>query len=121
MEIIVPISGPAKRYIQMPAKEAEVVKYMENIYFAMKVTFANEMKRACDALGVNYWQARDGWGEDPRVDLFHTAVFPKNPGFGGKCLPKDLMGFIRACEEAGYKPEFLQQIWDSNEKFKEAK
>ncbi|GAF68096.1 unnamed protein product, partial [marine sediment metagenome] len=76
LDIIVPIAGPTKHYKQMPALEAEIAKYMENIYFAMKVTFANEMRRACDALGANYWEVRDGWGLDPRVDIMHTAVFP---------------------------------------------
>lgn len=118
LDIIVPIAGPAKHYVQMPALEAEITKYMENIYFAMKVTFANEMKRACDALGANYWQVRDGWGLDPRVDIMHTAVFTNKPGFSGKCLPKDLNGFIRACEKVGYEPKFLKQIIKSNKEFK---
>ena len=118
LDIIVPIAGPTKHYRQMPALEAEISKYMENIYFAMKVTFANEMKRCCDALGANYWETRDGWGLDPRVDKMHTAVFPGNPGFGGKCLPKDLMGFIKACENKGYDPKFFKGIWEANKEFR---
>ena len=121
LDIIVPITGPTRHYRQMEAKEAETAKYMENIYFAMKVIFANEFKRACDALGVNYWEARDGWGLDPRVDKWHTAVFPNNPGFGGKCLPKDLNAFIKCCEKANYNPKFLKQIWASNLEFREGK
>ena len=118
LDLIVPIVGPTKMYRQMDAIDAEVAKYMENIYFAMKVTFANEMRNACDALGANYWEVRDGWGLDPRVDKWHTAVFPNNPGFGGKCLPKDLNGFIRACEKVGYEPKFLKEIWNSNKRFR---
>lgn len=118
LDIIVPIAGPTKHYRQMTAKEAEVAKYMENIYFAMKVTFANEMYRACKKLGVNYWEARDGWGLDPRVDKWHTAVFPDKPGFGGKCLPKDLMGFIKSCQKVKYEPHFLGEIWNSNIRFR---
>ena len=118
LDIIVPIGGPTKNYRQMSAISAEVAKYMENIYFAMKVTFANEFYNACEKLGANYWEARDGWGLDPRVDKWHTAVFPNNPGFGGKCLPKDLNGFIRACEKVGYEPKFLKEIWASNKRFR---
>lgn len=119
LDIIVPIAGPTKHYRQMPALEAEIAKYMENIYFAMKVTFANEMRKACDAFNANYWEVRDGWGLDPRVDKWHTAVFPNNPGFGGKCLPKDLNGFIRACEKVGYEPKFLKEILASNKRFRD--
>lgn len=121
LDIIVPIVGPTKHFRQMGAIEAEVAKYMENIYFAMKVTFANEFYNACQKLGANYWEARDGWGLDPRVDKWHTAVFPNNPGFGGKCLPKDLNGFIKTCEKAGYEPKFLKEIWNSNRRFKNEK
>lgn len=117
LDLIVPIAGPTKHYRQMGALEAEVAKYMENIYFAMKVTFANEMRKACDALGANYWIARDGWALDPRVDKMHTAVFPNKVGFSGRCLPKDLMGFIKACEKHHYNPLFLKEIWNSNERF----
>jgi len=119
MDIIVPIAGPTKHYRQMSSKDAEIAKYMENIYFAMKVTFANEFRRACEALGADYWTVRDGWGLDPRVDKMHTAVFPMLGGFSGKCLPKDLAGFIFACEKSGYTPKFLKQIWESNKEFNE--
>ena len=118
LDLIIPIAGPVKHYRQMSALEAEIAKYMENIYFTMKVIFANEMKQACDAFGANYWEVRDGWGLDPRVDKWHTAVFPDKPGFGGKCLPKDLTGFIKACEKAGYNPKFLKEIQLSNKRFK---
>lgn len=118
MDLIIPIAGPNKNYMQMDSRDAEVAKYMENIYFAMKVTFANEFRRACEALGCDYWAARAGWALDVRVDKNHTAAFP-NEGFGGKCLPKDLAGFIYACEQVGYNPKFLKQIWESNKEFNE--
>ena len=117
LDLIVPITGPTKYYRQMSSKSAEMAKYMENIYFAMKVVFANEFRRACDKLKVDYWEARDGWGLDPRVDKMHTAVFPSQGGFGGRCLPKDLMAFIKTCEKASYEPKFLKQIWESNKYF----
>ena len=118
LDLIVPIGGPTKTYREMPALEAEIAKYMENIYFAMKVTFANEMRNACEAIGANYWEVRDGWGLDPRVDKWHTAVFPNKPGFGGKCLPKDLNAFISACKNAGYDAKFFKEIWNSNKRFR---
>ena len=91
---------------------------MENIYFATKVTFANEMRKVCEAFGADYWMVREGWALDPRVDPMHTAVFPQNPGFGGKCLPKDLNALISAAREVGYEAEFFQEVWRSNKRFR---
>ena len=118
LDLLVPILGPKKFYYQVKAKEAEVIKYMENTYFGTKVTFANEMRRVCDALEVDYYTVRTGWALDPRVDPMHTMVFPGNPGFGGKCLPKDINGIIKASQKAGYEPEFLKEVIRSNDRFR---
>ena len=118
LDLVVPIVGPTKRYLQTSLMEAELIKYMENIYFATKVTFANEMRKVCEAFGADYWMVREGWALDPRVDPMHTAVFPQNPGFGGKCLPKDLNALISAAREVGYEAEFFQEVWRSNKRFR---
>jgi nucleotide sugar dehydrogenase len=118
LDLLVPITGPTKRYIKMSRIEAELVKYMENIYFATKVTFANEMRRICEAFGVDYWTVRDGWAADPRVDPMHTACFKERPGFDGKCLPKDLNALIMASIAVGYRPEFFEDIWKANKRFR---
>ena len=47
LDLLVPILGPKKTYYQVSAKEAEVIKYMENSYFGVKIIFANEMSRIC--------------------------------------------------------------------------
>lgn len=117
--LLVPILGPQKTYYQISAKEAEVIKYMENSYFGTKVIFANEMKRICDALGVDYFKVRTGWALDPRVDQMHTMVFPGNSGFGGKCLPKDINGIVQASIKAGYEPKLLKQVLASNDEMRE--
>jgi len=118
LDLLVPILGPKKFYYQVKAKEAEVIKYMENTYFGMKVVFSNEMRNICDALGVDYYTVRTGWALDPRVDPMHTIVFPGAPGFGGKCLPKDINGIIRASQKAGYEPEFLKEVIRSNNRIR---
>ncbi len=119
LDVLVPILGPQKTYYQVTAKEAEVIKYMENTYFGVKVIFANEMARICKALGVDYYAVRTGWALDPRVDCMHTMVFPDKPGFGGKCLPKDLNALVVASEKAGYEPKFLKQMLASNTEFRQ--
>jgi len=118
LDIMVPVLGPTKQYRQCTAMEAEVVKYMENTYFGVKITFANEMYNICQALGVNYYEVRDLWSLDPRVDRMHTAVFKNSRGFGGKCLPKDLNALVKLSEKAGYEPKFLKEMLKSNTRFK---
>lgn len=118
LDFFTPILGPTKSYFITDATTAEVVKYWENIFGAMKVTFVNEMYEICKKFGVSYHEARELWAQDPRVNRNHTSVFVGNRGFSGKCFPKDLSALIRASEKAGYDPKFLKEIQRSNERFR---
>jgi UDPglucose 6-dehydrogenase len=118
LELFVPILGPEKIYECMPALEAELVKYFENCYFGMKVTFANEMYEICSQLKADYWTVRNGWALDPRIDKMHTVVFPEARGFSGKCFPKDIYALIKASQKAGYEPEFFKEILRSNNRIR---
>lgn len=103
------------RYVACTALEAELAKYMENCYFATKVTFCNEFARIADAFGVDYKKLRELWLLDPRMEADHTAVFRDKPGFGGKCLPKDLHAIVAAATDKGYHPELLASVWRANQ------
>jgi UDPglucose 6-dehydrogenase len=98
---------------------AELCKYMENAYLAMKVTFCNEFFELASRLDVDYDELRELWLMDPRMGRSHTWVFPESRGFGGKCLPKDLSAVIKIAEEAGYDPGLLKQIQRSNGAFRQ--
>jgi nucleotide sugar dehydrogenase len=113
-QIFVRKMGPHTRFTFLEAKEAEFVKYWENIWGATKVIFANQMYDAAQAMGVNFYRAREGWIADPRVEPMHTAVFEKARGFSGKCFPKDLSAFIYACEQHGFDPTLLKEVWNIN-------
>ena len=117
LDLLVPILGPTKEYRQTDSRTAEIVKYWENFYFALKIVFANEMYEVCKTFEVNYWEARDLWSLDPRVDRMHTAVFPNARGYGGKCLPKDTNALVKACAKEGYNAKFLKAIIENNERF----
>jgi len=103
-DLLTPVMGPEAHYLSMSAKDAEFVKYIENDYFARKVMWANEKYDQAKALGVNWYNAWEGWALDPRVDKMHTAVFPNNRGFSGKCLPKDINALTYSSIKAGYVP-----------------
>jgi UDPglucose 6-dehydrogenase len=110
LDFFTPCMSNDARYIATSSRAAEMAKYMENTYFALKVTFCNEIAKACKAFGVSYHQVRELWLADPRMHGDHTIVFPDSPGFGGKCLPKDLSALIVAAREAGVHLPLLNMV-----------
>jgi UDPglucose 6-dehydrogenase len=105
-------------YSLCSAAEAEVTKYMENCFFATKVTFCNEFYDIAKLFGVDYKKLRENWLLDPRINKNHTLVFEDERGFGGKCLPKDLSGIITASVRAGFEPTLLKAVRDTNNKIR---
>jgi len=87
VDLYFPITGPVKTYRQTSAKAAEMAKYMENSFYATKITFCYEMACICKKAGIDYNEARELWLLDPRINPMHTAVFAQNDNpFGGKCV-----------------------------------
>lgn len=82
---------------------AEFIKCMTNNFFAVKVSFMNEMKQIALKSGVNWTQAVEGFISDQRVANSHIDVPGPDGklGFGGACLPKDLQAMIRLAELNG--------------------
>ena len=103
---------------QTTPETAELCKYMENAFLAMKVTFCNEFFDIASAFGVDYSELREMWLLDPRIGRSHTFVFADKRGFGGKCLPKDLDAVISASERAGYEPQLLKSVASTNTKMR---
>ena len=103
------------RFYFTDSTTAEVAKYMENSFYAAKVTFCNEFYDIARVHGVDYNELREIWLADPRVSRDHTFVYPDNRGFSGKCLPKDVSAILRSSAEHGFAPPLLQAVMDINE------
>lgn len=112
------VMAHSARYEACTARDAEMCKYAENAFLATKVTFCNEMARISDAVGADWARVRELWLLDGRVGRSHTVVHQDDPGFGGKCLPKDLAAIVAAATDAGYSPELLLEVLRSNERFR---
>jgi len=98
---------------------AELAKYMENAFYATKVTFCNEFYDIAQALGVDYNELREAWLADPRISRDHTFVYPANRGFSGKCLPKDTSAIIQAAHERGIFPQLLAATMTANTRYRD--
>lgn len=99
---------------QTDARTAELTKYMENCFLALKVTFCNEFYGMAESLGVDYNEMRELWLLDPRMNRSHTWVLPDDRGYGGKCLPKDIAAMVRTAEQAGYDASLLRATIETN-------
>ena len=95
---------------------AEMIKYMNNIFFASKVSIMNEMKMMCDAIGANWKQALAGFAADQRIGDSHLNVPGPDGkmGFGGSCFPKDINAFISYANELGVKVPTIKGAWETN-------
>lgn len=99
---------------QLPAKEAEFVKYMENAFLATKVIFCNEMYDLAKKFDLSYNQIREAWTADPRIGKSHSFVYSRNRGFGGKCLPKDLSSLIHQANRLESDITLLESVLKKN-------
>jgi UDPglucose 6-dehydrogenase len=102
----------ANHFIVPPAT-AEMAKYMENSFLAMKVAFCNEFFDLCKAAGVDWDQARELWLLDWRIGESHTIVTPER-GYGGKCLPKDVAAISAIGRHLGAPMEIMEAVQRAN-------
>jgi len=118
-DTFVEISGPLVEIFSCSAKEAELIKYFENTFFAVKVGFSNEMREICERAGVDYHKVRYGWLLDPRINKMHTLAFKSSRGYSGKCVPKDRAAINAWCKKKlNYKPPIIDAAgeWDLDKK-----
>jgi len=97
---------------------AELVKYAANLHWAAQVTFINEMAAIAKAAGTDWEAVRAAWLMDDRISAEYTSMKGYEPGFGGRCWPKDLAALIAAAKELGYEPQFLEAVQEANRRFR---
>ena len=104
--------GDSTPTIQTNFETAEFIKYMNNCYFATKVSFMNEMRLIADKSNVDWNVAVDGFVRDGRIGHSHVSVPGPDGkfGFGGSCF-QAMMSHARSI---GVEPSVLDGAWKTN-------
>ena len=108
--------GESISIIQTNFETAELIKYMNNCFFATKVSFLNEMYQVAEKSGVDWDMALDGFVRDGRVGHSHMNVPGPDGkmGFGGSCFPKDIQAIINYGESLDLNMNTLKGVWNTN-------
>tara|TARA_B100001248_G_C27313072_1_gene422964 strand:- start:192 stop:1058 length:867 start_codon:yes stop_codon:yes gene_type:complete len=104
-------------FITTNYETAEMIKYFNNLFFATKVSFMNEMKLVSEKVKeVNWEKAVRGFVSDGRVGDSHLQVPGPDgkKGFGGSCFPKDINAFIAFSDSIGLDLQVLKGAWKTN-------
>jgi GDP-mannose 6-dehydrogenase len=101
--------------VRTTVETAEMVKYADNNWHALKVAFANEIGNICKAVGIDSHEVMDIFCQDTKLNL---SSYYMRPGFafGGSCLPKDVRALTYKARNLEVETPVLNAILPSNQR-----
>ena len=105
-----------KNIIETDSITSELVKYMNNTFFATKVSIMNEFRLISDKIGADWNKALDGFASDGRIGDSHLNVpgHDGQLGYGGKCFPKDVNALILYAKKLEIDINTIKGGWETN-------
>ena len=101
--------------IRTDLETAEMVKYVDNSWHALKIGFANEIGTICKSLGLDSHKIMQIFCSDRKLNISAAYLSP-GFAFGGSCLPKDLRALSYRAKTNDLDLPILNSILPSNEK-----
>lgn len=100
------------RILRTDPTTAEMIKYASNSLLATKISFANELSRICERVGVDVYDVMEGVGLDSRIS---PQFLRAGVGFGGSCFPKDVSALRYLAREKSVPTPILDGVMENNE------
>ena len=106
--------GINAEFICTDIKVAEMMKYVNNTYHALKIVFGNEVGNICKGLDIDSHKVMEIFCKDKQLNI---SPYYFKPGFayGGSCLPKDMKALKTLAHDLYVDVPVIESIFQSNE------
>ena len=107
-------AGIPGAFVRTSCQVAESVKYLCNVFHAMKIVFANEAGSVLKACGLDGREVMKIFCQDTQLNISPAYLRP-GFAFGGSCLPKEVKGFLTLARDLDVAVPAIAGLLESNE------